>query len=215
MYHAQEQAASFTNLMDFSDNSWSLYAKHRENPELATMSSAERIDYLKKQHLFDDYFNYLKHEAYGIGESIKNHVRALKPDIQIGAYCMTLPGTWFLQGFLSGLSSPVHPIILATFNNEVAQHRAWLAQQNIYCYHLTPILLSKFKSLTDFGIVDELLSHHDGIWLNKFNRLIQSRDAKKWEWGWGLEVSPLPTNVVTRALSDQISAYDSDVLELQ
>lgn len=210
MYHAQTQAASFTNLMDFSDNSWNLYIQQKNKPELKKLSVPERINFLKKQFLFKEYFEVLKHEAHSIGERIKNHVRAAKPDIIIGAYAMTLPSTWFLQGFLAGLSSKEKPIILATFNNDFECHRTWLEEQHIYCKHLAAMLLSQFTHLKDFLIIDQLLGHHDGIWINKFSRLMQSRNPKDWEWGWGPESSPLPTDIVTRALNNHITDYCSD-----
>jgi len=199
MYHAPKEASSYTNTMDFSDTAWRVYT--HDKPALQNYSCKERIEFLHKHALFEDYFTCLTQKAHSIGKRIREHVRAKNPNAMIGLYYANLPGTWFTQGFLAGLSTPEDPIIFFTFNNDFFNHYEWLVQHDIYCFHASALLLSKFKTTADFSHINAIMPRHDGIWFNKFSRLLQSRNKKKWEWDWGLETSPLPRRVVAHHIN--------------
>ncbi len=193
MYHAQDQASSFTDLMDFSDFTWQRYMQKNKKAPLAR-SLDEKIDYLKSQKLFDNYFRVLSQDAADIGAMLKKHMRAKLPNAIFAAYAPTLPNSWFYRGITRGLSSKKEPLLFATFNTDYFSHYDWLQKQHIYLLHASVVMLSKLTSAKDFNIVDNVKKYHDFVWYNRPSRMIPSFTAeernKQW---WGIESSPLPT----------------------
>ncbi len=205
MYHAQDQSGQYTTEMDFSDYAWNLYVQAKQNPSLMKLTFENRIRYLLDQQQFDDYFAFLHHEAFKIGRLIKNYCHQEFPHALLGAYNIHLPHAWFYLGLLAGLSSPQDPLILATFNNEFYRHYSWLHQQNIFLYHMPVLLLSKFKKIEDFGLINEFEKTHDGAWFNRISRLEESRDPQTWQWDYGVETSPLSTEIVVNHMKHAIT----------
>lgn len=202
MYHAQDQACLYNSFMDFSDHSWQLFTNAIQREDLTALTLQERIPYLYDHALFDTYFSVLKDQAYALGQILKNAIKTKLPESILAVYTPTLLDSWFYRGLLSGLSSPQEPIILATFNTDYYSHLSQLQAQNIYAYHLSVLLLSKLRSQESFALIPQLQQAHDGIWYNRFSRLVQSRDPKDRTWDYGLEVTPLDTQTVTTALAD-------------
>lgn len=188
MYHAPQQAGSYTDLMDFSDLSWKLYCDHTRNGQENLSTVDQRVKYLAQQQEFDDYFNFLEETARNIGKRIKDHIAVTNPDLLIGAYAPTLPSSWFYRGMLSGLSSKDKPLILATFNVDYYSHYQWFTNHEIFILHGIPILLSKFKSSKDLVLIEELLKYHDFVWFNRPSRQIYSNVKNR---TWSIEASEM------------------------
>ncbi len=200
MYHAQQQASEYTNMMDFGDHTWQLYAQQYPEELKKTLTTVQqRISFLKKHEKFLEYYEFLQSEARKIGIRIRNSIRNILPDAMIGVYSMTLPHSWFLLGILSGLSTPTDPIILATFNNDAYRHFDYLQKQSIYCFHIPVMLLSKFRSPKDFSLIQQVRKYHDGIWYNRFSRLVETLNDKVW---WQLEASPLDKQMVSQKIGE-------------
>lgn len=204
MYHAQTQSGQYTNTMDFSDYTWQRYAQSRNMLCLLSLSFEDRIRYLLDAQKFDDYFVFLKHEAFLVGKKIKHYFNQEFPHALLAAYNIHLPHSWFYLGILAGLSSPQDPIILATFNNDFYRHYEWLQRQHIFAYHMPVLLFSKFQKKDDFNLINEFAKTHDGVWFNRISRLEEPRDPKEWKWDYGLETSPLPTNIVVKEMNNHI-----------
>lgn len=211
MYHAQTQSGQYTAIMDFSDFAWKRYAQAKNRCYLLALSFENRIRYLLDKQLFDDYFDFLKHEAFSIGKKIKQFFDKEFPQALIAAYNIHLPHSWFYLGILAGLSSPQDPIILATFNNEFYRHYHWLHNQNIFMYHLPVLLFSKLQTKEDFNLIDDFAKTHDGVWFNRISRLEEPRDPKEWKWDYGLETSPLPTHLVVEEINKHITEVQKNL----
>ena len=67
------------------------------------------------------------------------------------------------------------------------------------------LLLSKFKKVDDFALINEFEETHDGTWFNRLSRLEESRDPHTWQWDYGLETSPLATDVVVKHMQEHIA----------
>lgn len=196
MYHAQEQASSYTELMDFSDVAWRLYQTKRTGaPHIKT--AQKRVTYLKNNALFSDYFATLEHEAVRLGHMIKQHMRNLVPNILIAAYAPTLPSSWFYRGIMSGLSSEQEPLILTTFNTDFYSHYHWLKEHNIHVLHGAPILLSKLDSQESFNLIDELARYHYFVWFNRPSRMVYTNKQNQW---WSVEASSLDAHTVAHGI---------------
>lgn len=205
MYHAQDQVGHYLTHMDFSDCAWQEFCKvHSHKKCLSFHDTQTRVIYLLKNNLFDYYFATLQKKAYEIGRRIKEHIAKKLPNGLIAVYDIHLPHTWFYKGFLAGLSSQKKPIILATFNNDFYCHYPWLVKNSIYAYHLPVLLLSKFKKVKDFNLIKEIAQFHDGAWFNRISRLEESRDPKDWPWDYGVEVTPLSTDLFVTQLREKI-----------
>lgn len=196
MYHAPEQAGSYTELMDFSDIPWRVFqSKHTTVPPLKTPQ--KRVDYLKNNALFARYFSTLEAAAMELGKTIKNHMRTLVPNILIAAYAPTLPSSWFYRGIMAGLSSAQEPLILTTFNTDFYSHYQWLQEHNIHVLHGAPVLLSKLDCQESFGLIDELTQYHYFVWFNRPSRMVYKNKTNQW---WSVEASPLDTHTVAHGI---------------
>lgn len=198
MYHAQDQAGGYDDLMDFSDSSWQVFCKEHSNARALT-STNERVDFLLNNKLFATYFKSLEHEARTIGTMIKNHLRTRIPNLMIGAYATTLPGSWFYRGMFAGLSDAEHPLILATFNMDAYSHRAWMNGHGIHYLHGVPLLLSKLAKPDDLSLIDYLTNYHSFIWFSRPSRIVYDFEKHKDDW-WSVEASPLDAQTLAAAM---------------
>jgi hypothetical protein len=203
MYHAPEQGGMYHNLMDFSDTAWRHYAQKNEAARVCR-TVEQRVTYLKNHNLFDAYFTILQQTAHELGKQIKERVKKRLPNARIGVYAPTLSNCWFYKGIVAGLSSSEQPVIFASFNNEVQKHKAWLEKNNIFIEHLGVILLSKFQKLDDLKLIHQQLKEHDGIWFNRFNRLVQTYDSQAW---WAVEATPLKASFVAQEIGQFVTKY--------
>lgn len=178
MYHAPEQTGLYTNLMDFSDLAWKLYAKKKDKPKLTTYNTVEqRVSFLLKNNLFESYFDTLEEAAQELGVMIQQEVKKVLPRALIGAYLPSLRDCWFYRGICAGLSSEQEPLILATFNANYYGHAEWLTKHNIHALHLTVMMLSHIQTPQ---AQKELSTLHDGIWFNRFSRLFEPCRTTDW-----------------------------------
>ncbi len=194
MYHAQTQASTYDDIVDFSDYAWQLYCRS-VNTIAATKhpTVAHRVAYLAHEKKFTQYFKILEKEAEKIGTKLKKAFRTNHPQLLIAAYAPTLPNSWFYRGLLRGLSSAQEPIIYATFNTDYYSHHNWLTAQGIHLLHGSALMLSKFKNKQSFDLIAYTKSHHYFVWYNHPSRMVygytqQELDHNNW---WGIEGSPL------------------------
>ncbi len=191
MYHAQRQGGAFTDIMDFSDFAWQHYTSHNKRAP-KQLSHGAKIDYLRKNKLFHNYFKTLTKKATTIGCSIKTHMRKRLPNVLFAAYAPTLPNSWFYRGITRGLSNKKEPLFYATFNTDYYSHYCWLKSQHIYMLHASVVMLSKLTSPDSFKLVDTINNYHDFVWYNRPSRMFvplsQSERNKKW---WAAEASPM------------------------
>ena len=196
MYHAPEQAAVYTNLMDFSDLSWNLYIRATKQSNLKKLTTInKRINFLFKNNRFDEYFSTLQDAAKQLGIKLKNIIKKDLPDALIGAYLPSLLDCWFYRGLFAGLGSTQEPLILATFNLNYYSHKPWFKQHGIHAVHLPVVMLSHITDKTHPNF--DLIKYHHGIWINRFSRFFQS--CKKSDW-YNLECSEHNPSLVIRKL---------------
>lgn len=205
MYHAPKETGQFLNTMDFSDQAWHIATDNlKQDLSSHTQDPLIRITSLFENKLISHYFNALEQQAKYIGAYISKSIRSILPNAILGVYNITLPYNWFYKGFLTGLSSPRHPIILATFNLEAYRHYPWLLHHDIHIFHLPPLLLSKFRSVNDFTLIKKLSRYHDGVWFNRFSQLEEK--VKDYQ---NVEVTKLPTDLFIKELNKQLPLKNS------
>lgn len=204
MYHAQDQAGSYGDLMDFSDRAWKTYCTYTKNSSAYHLTTVKsRLSYLQKNKKFKEYFTILEQASCNLGRAIKKYMRRIVPNLLFAAYAPTLPSCWFYRGIMAGLSSPSEPLILATFNTDYQTHRTWLAQHNIHVLHGTAIMLSKLQTPQDFNFIKQQLSHHDFVWYNRPSRMIYAYDQDKLNkmW-WGIEATSAPCKKIMSSIRE-------------
>lgn len=202
MYHAPNQTAVYSNLMDFSDLAWNLYIHNSNQPHLAKFTTLKlRINFLLKNNHFKDYFDTLEQAAKALGIKLKKIIKQELPHALIGAYLPSLLDCWFYRGLFAGLGSKEEPLILATFNLNYYNHKSWLEQHAIHAVHLPVVMLSH---ITDKNHPNtELNTYHDGIWINRFSRLFEP--CRKSDW-YNLECSEYDLSLVI----SQLKAYTDE-----
>lgn len=208
MYQAQDQSGDYDSVMGFSKLPWTIYCSHNASLHLSDATTPlERATLLYHKGLLTDYFNVLMRHAYSIGQRLTRDIRAIVPNAMMATYAMTLPYQWFYRGFLAGLSTSADPIILCTFSNDYYAQYKQLVADTLYSYHATVILLSKLRQHTDLDLIHHLKPYHDGIWYNRFSRLMQKYDSTEW---WHTEATPLAEH----ALDDVITAIKAPFKDL-
>lgn len=193
MYHAQDQESCFVGTSDFSNCALKRYKEVTND----TFDFNNAIKYLYKENKLEQYFAVLKHEAKQLGKYIRQHIKTLLPNTMIAAYMPGLADNWFYTSILSGLSNENDPIIYATFNMDFLSHQHWFEQNQIYCLHMPVILLSKFRTLDDFGLIRELKELHSGVWYNRFSRLACEHQKDKW---WTVESTEMDHDLVVKEI---------------
>lgn len=203
MYHAQDQLAHYTDLHDFSDLAWNIYSTQTQDYRAQQLTQhADRLAYLQKQHLFEQYYTALEQAATNLGKTLKQQLNTIVPNIMIGAYGMTLPQSWFYRGLLRGMSSPQEPLLFASFNTDFYTHAKWLKDQNIHLLHGAVLMLSKLQEKKDFDIIKNLKKHHDFIWYNRASRMGYGMSAQEITTQyWALEASPLSAQQVAQEIN--------------
>jgi len=200
MYHAQDQIAHYTDLMDYSDFAWNLFCKRTGNGELAAITDVnERVDALAQKGLLNTYINFLQQEMVTVAQKIKESIRKLLPNAMIAAYAMTLPASWFYRAIAQGLSSAADPLIFVTFNTDYFSHQQWLVDNNIHLFHGTVVMLSKLKNVVDFALIRELLQYHSFLWYNRASRKALPHDDKIW---WALESTPMDADTLAQGIRE-------------
>jgi len=149
------------------------------------------------------YFNFLEKKAESIGSDLKQSFDRLIPHGQIMCYLPYLMVSWFYKGLSKGLASKSRPLHLLTFNNEFIAHQEWFRQQKLPAIHSSVLMLSKIKSRDNFSWIDTILTHHHGIWLNRFSRLIE-RKSRDWT---SIEQPAIPHEQYTKFLYHLETAF--------
>jgi hypothetical protein len=134
------------------------------------------------EHRAAEYFEFLDREAESIAASTRAAIRDALPGAIAACYAPSLS----LDGFYRGLYRAWSPLWLFTF--DALPHRRALAERGVDARHARVLLLSKIRSRADFGLLDRTLAEHDGIWLNRFSRLVEPYDPSRWH---RLEQTPL------------------------
>jgi hypothetical protein len=201
MYHAPQQAAVYTNLMDFSDLAWSVYTKSSKQLQAKDHKTVKaRVNFLVKNNFFTNYFEALEQAAKKLGQDLKKEIKQIVPNALIGAYLPSLLDCWFYRGLFAGLSSKEEPLILATFNANYYGHKQWLQKHKIHALHLPVIMLSHIQTPESDRDINKL---NDGVWFNRFSRLFEPCRDKDW---YSLECSKEKPSLVI----DHMKAYTEE-----
>lgn len=211
MYQAPEQASNFTNIMDFSDIAWQTFLdthpiSNSLYPQTLT-TVAERVQYLIDTKQMDAYFTALHAEAKRIGMLVRNGIKQRLPHAIIGTYNANIPSSWWYTGFMSSLSRPEEPLVCATFNTNFFSHAKWLEERGVFLHHLQVLMLSKLRTPEDFKQIDTILENHDGVWFNRFSRLVQDMPEDK-AHADHIESSPLPAEEVAERIGLHLNAQN-------
>lgn len=135
---------------------------------------------LVERGLAQQYYAFLEQEARDIGRKIRTAVHQLLPEAVIGCYAPMILVDWFYKGLWQELSSKKRPMQLLTFNAEFNAHQGWFSANDIQVHHASVLLLSKIRSSKNFSWVKDILAHHDGVWLNRFSRLVEDYAPRSW-----------------------------------
>lgn len=163
-------------------------AKFLQPPLANTIKPKLFSQYLIDNKLCARYFSYLEKESQKLGQNLRKFFEKQLPDGVIACYAPNISIDWLYKGLYQGLSTKEKPMHLFTFNSEFRSHEKWLAQNDIQTYHSSVLMLSKVTKKQDFKLVDHILKHHDGVWLNRFSRI-----AEPYHHDWStLEQTPLP-----------------------
>jgi hypothetical protein len=139
------------------------------------MTLSGSINYLMNNKLSQKYFEFLEGKAKKLGTRLKDSFDKQVPGCAIALYMPNLLASWFYKGLYQGLNKPAQPLYLFSFNAEFNYHKNWFTQNNINAHHSSVLLLSKISNTESFKLTKDVLDRHNGVWLNRFSRLIEPR----------------------------------------
>ena len=171
------QPCGFLSTMGFHESIRSKFEKVSAKNSVNEFTQA-----ILESNNFSNYFSFLEEQAYDLGKNIFEKFNKLIPNCMIGCYTPHIQTNWFYKGLFNGLCTKNNPLLLLTFNTEFASHQEWLAENNIFAHHIGVLMLDKLRNIKDTKWFDDIFNHHNGIWLNRFSRLIQKYPSKyNWE----------------------------------
>ncbi|MFH0898282.1 MAG: hypothetical protein V1855_01770 [bacterium] len=169
----------FLTTMGFEDQTFQRFLNDN-SLKITAATIHDKINFLSTKKLATSYFSFLEAQAQQLGNDLRTFFTGAISDCQIGCYAPSLFPHWFYKGLWRGLSTSTRPIHLFTFNSEFNTYKKWFDENKIYAHHSGVLLLSKIMKKKDFKWVQYLFKHHNGIWLNRFSRLVERYDQKSW-----------------------------------
>lgn len=166
--YLRQQTNQFSDLMGFEPTT-----KQRYLAELPTGNPTTTPSLMH-------YYHWLTDNAQKLGTQLRAQCTALVPHCQIMLYLPNLNTNWFYAGLFHGLSNAQRPLYLLTFNTDPTAIKAWLTKQQIYGQHATVMMLSKFTTPADGARLAEITQGHDGIWFNRWSRLVEPFRTQHW-----------------------------------
>ncbi len=184
--YMRKQSGSFLNTMGFEDN---LISKFKDQTTLSrNAKNLQGLQFLLRNKKVTQYYKFLQKGAEQIGKDLRDFFNKNLEESFISCYAPNISVDWFYLGFYKGLCDKNNTIELMTFNTEFASHQTWLNQHGINASHASVLMLSKLKNQSSFNLVDDILKHNYGVWLNRFSRFAEKFDAKAW---YSIEQTPM------------------------
>lgn len=177
--YCRKKTGTFSTLMGFDGITFKSFTQ-AHGLGAKNVPLKDRVLTLMHHHCAGKYFNFLEHKATRIGYDIAHAACKAIPGCEILCYMPNLHISWFYKGLCKGLAEGSGKrLMLLTFNSEFNAHQDWFVRNHIPAQHASVLMLSKIKSEADYQWVDDIMKHHDGIWLNRFSRFIEPK-ARDW-----------------------------------
>ncbi len=171
--YCRKRSSIFTSCMTIDAQTYGKFGLSIKQPTYATISLRDRLLTLINKRQGKSYYRFLTTKAQDLGVHIIRQCNRALSGCRVACYSPVIHSSWFYKGLMKGLATQAQPLKLLTFNSEFAMHADWFNQQKLAVQHSSVIMLSKLRAIDDFGMIDEILSRHHGVWLNKFSRLVE------------------------------------------
>ena len=165
-----------------------MYGRKTTGAFLSTMIGNQPIQTVLQQGALKKHFEGLRLQAAQLGKKLKEDLKKILPGAGIGCYAPNVSLDWFYQGFFKGISSAHDPLLFLTFNMLYHPYKNNLEQKGVFTEHATVLMLSKINSPADFSWINFLLTYQQGLWLNRFSRLVEPYQKNSWI---GVEQTPM------------------------
>lgn len=197
--YCRKTSGIFLTTMGITQNNFAEFFKE-QNLKPGPMTINTGISFLMNNKLSQKYFTFLETKAQNLGTQLKNAFEKQIPDCIVALYMPNILCSWFYKGLYQGLSRQTQPLYLFSFNAEFNYHKNWFANNKINAHHSSVLLLSKISNADSFKITTDILKHHNGVWLNRFSRLIEPKSND-----WTMIEKPMfPENSRQKLTSDFI-----------
>ena len=176
--YCRKTSGIFLTPMGVAQNNFTEFFKE-QNLKPGPMTVNAGISFLMNNKLSQKYFTFLETKAQNLGTQLKNSLEKQIPDCIVALYMPNILCSWFYKGLYQGLNRPNQPLYLFSFNAEFKNHQEWFTNNKINAHHSSVLLLSKLSNADSFKLTADILKHHNGVWLNRFSRLIEP-SSKDW-----------------------------------
>lgn len=174
--YGRKSSGIFTTTMGIAQDNLNEFFKE-QNVKPGPMTVNGIISYLMNNKLSGKYFEFLESRAQTLGAQLKASFDKSIPNCAIALYMPNILASWFYKGLYKGLCKADQPLYLFSFNAEFNYHKNWLDQNKINAHHSSVLLLSKLSCPDNFKLAGDVFVHNNGIWLNRFSRLIEKRSS--------------------------------------
>lgn len=197
--YGRKSSGIFLTTMGISQNNLNDFFKE-QSIKAEPMTVNATLNYLMNNKLSVKYFEFLENKARSLGLRLKDSFDRCIPKCAIALYMPNILASWFYKGLYKGLCKTDQPLYLFSFNAEFNYHKNWFTQNNINAHHSSVLLLSKLSNSDNFKLASDVLTHHHGVWLNRFSRLIEKRSND-----WTAAEKPMfPENSKTKLTNEFI-----------
>lgn len=148
------------------------YLSEKLKHEASLLNVDKRYPWLRDNGLLKRYYKVLELEVRRLAEELRTVIRDINPNLELALYNLLIPDNWFYRGFLSGLSTPERPIILATYEAGGKLQQQTAAQEGVYYYHCPGCLINALKPDEWEQSLPRLAMEQDGYWLFPFGPLM-------------------------------------------
>jgi hypothetical protein len=128
------------------------------------MTPEKRLEYLVDIGMLKDYYTALEAAAFELGKQCREAAHQNAPDLQLFAYNLVYPDSWFLRGFLRGLGTPEKPVVALSYASWGKRVTEVLNQEGIAVLHLGGTLVSRFTPADFESTLVSLAALSHGYW---------------------------------------------------
>jgi hypothetical protein len=128
----------------------------------------------------NEYIRFLGDKSDELASWMAKEIKLAMGSTLIGCYAPFAQQDYFYRALYKNFAREHGNILLFTFNSQSHSVRELFSQLAIDGEHIGVVMLSKLQDGTSARVVDEAMRHHDGLWLNRFSRMVDEQDPDAW-----------------------------------
>lgn len=164
--YLRKTGSSFSSVSGFSPENTKIFCDKK------------KIKRFNKKH-YGLFYKFLEREAYRLGLWLAKELKMLYKEVFLGFYIPCFPPTWFYIGMFRGFSQNQRLDFFSFYSN-FESWGSWFKDNQIFVRNYEVFMLSKLNQMNWQILLTEQLSRSDGIWINRFSRIVDEHVPNSW-----------------------------------